>query len=42
VNKKAGEELEKTMGSFFSAGDLIPQVQKQLGTILPGVSRKAN
>ena len=33
VNKKAGEELEKITGPFFSAGDLIPQVQKQLGLI---------
>lgn len=42
VNKKAGEELEKTMGSFFSAVDLIPQVQKHLGMILSGDSRKAD
>lgn len=34
VNKKAGEELEKAMGPFFSAGDLIPQVQIELGSSL--------
>jgi len=42
VNKKAGEELEKAMGPFFSAGDLIPQVQKQLFMTLSGDSRKAD
>lgn len=31
VNKRAGEELEKKLGVFFSASDLIPQVQKVLG-----------
>lgn len=34
VNKRAGEELEKTMGPFFSAGDLIPQVQRELVKML--------
>lgn len=31
MNKKAGEELEKKVGPFFSAGELIPEVQKLLG-----------
>lgn len=31
VNKKAGEELEKVVGPYFSASDLITQVQKVLG-----------
>lgn len=34
ANKCAGEELEKTMGPFFSALDMIPQVQKELGNVL--------
>ncbi|MFZ2199444.1 MAG: ADP/ATP-dependent (S)-NAD(P)H-hydrate dehydratase [Microgenomates group bacterium] len=40
VNKKAGEELEQKVGTFFSAYDLIGEAQKQLGIILPGDSRK--
>jgi NAD(P)H-hydrate epimerase len=31
INKMAGEELAKRVGSFFSASDLIVEVQKQLG-----------
>lgn len=31
VNKQAGEELEAKVGPFFSAIDLIPEVQKILG-----------
>lgn len=34
ANKRAGEELEKRVGPFFSANDLIPEVQKQLGNLL--------
>lgn len=34
VNKSAGEELEKKMGVFFSASDLMREVQKGLGEIL--------
>ena len=33
VNKIAGEELAKTVGPFFSAGDLIPQVQIELSAV---------
>lgn len=42
VNKRAGEELEKKMNQFFSASDLIPEVQILLGAKLPGVSRKVD
>lgn len=31
ANKRAGEVLEKRVGTFFSAVDLIPEVQKVLG-----------
>lgn len=31
VNKLAGEELEKRMGPWFGAGELIPELQKVLG-----------
>ncbi|MFH1244091.1 MAG: ADP/ATP-dependent (S)-NAD(P)H-hydrate dehydratase [bacterium] len=31
TNKRAGEQLEKRVGPFFSAGELIAEVQKQLG-----------
>lgn len=41
VNKRAGEELEKKVGVFFSASDLIGETQKVLGAYLPGDSRKA-
>ena len=34
VNKRAGEELEKKMGVFYSASDLIGQVQKELREVL--------
>ena len=34
VNKRAGEELEAKVGTFFSANDLIPEVQKQLANLL--------
>lgn len=34
VNKQAGGELATTVGPFFSAGDLIPAVQKVLGRLL--------
>lgn len=34
VNKQAGEALESKMGAFFSAIDLIPQVQIELGKII--------
>lgn len=34
VNKRAGEELEQKVGMFFSASELIGEVQKQLGKML--------
>lgn len=34
VNKWAGEELEKRVGPFFSAGELIGEAQKVLGKML--------
>jgi len=34
ANKRAGEVLEKRVGPFFSAVDLIPEVQKVLGEML--------
>lgn len=34
INKRAGEELEKKVGVFFSASDLISEVQKVLGKML--------
>lgn len=34
VNKRAGESLEKRVGPYFSANDLIPEVQKKLGVII--------
>ena len=34
VNKRAGEELEGKLGPFFSASDLIPEVQRVLGEML--------
>lgn len=34
ANKKAGEALEKWVGPFFSASDLIGEVQRQLRVIL--------
>lgn len=34
VNKRAGEQLEKKFGVFFSASDLIGEVQKVLGKML--------
>ncbi|PIV08771.1 hypothetical protein COS52_00995 [Candidatus Roizmanbacteria bacterium CG03_land_8_20_14_0_80_39_12] len=34
ANKKAGEALEKRVGPFFSASDLIGEVQRQLRVIL--------
>ena len=34
VNKRAGEELEKKVGTFFSASDLIGEVQKVFGEML--------
>lgn len=34
ANKRAGEELAKKVGVFFSASDLIPEVQKVLGEML--------
>lgn len=34
VNKRAGEELEAKVGTFFAANDLIPEVQKVLGNLL--------
>ncbi len=34
VNKRAGEELEKKVGVFFSASDLIGEVQKVLGKMV--------
>lgn len=34
VNKRAGEELEAKVGPFFSANDLIPEVQRALGKML--------
>lgn len=33
TNKRAGEALEKKVGVYYSAGDLIPEVQKVLGEI---------
>lgn len=40
VNKRAGENLEDRVGPFFGAAELIPEVQKVLGDLLPGSSRK--
>lgn len=34
VNKRAGEELEAKVGTFFAANDLIPEVQTVLGNLL--------
>jgi NAD(P)H-hydrate epimerase len=34
VNKNTGEELENKVGPFFSAGDLISELQTQLHLIL--------
>lgn len=34
ANKRAGEQLEKKLGPFFSANDLIPEVQTVLGEML--------
>lgn len=34
ANKRAGEELEKKVGTFFSATDLIGEVQKVLGEMI--------
>jgi len=34
ANKRAGEQLEKKLGPFFSASDLIPEVQRVLGEML--------
>lgn len=34
VNKRAGEQLEAAMGQYFSASDLIPAVQRQLGEMV--------
>ena len=34
VNKRAGEELEKKVGVYFAASDLIGEVQIQLGKML--------
>lgn len=34
VNKRAGEALEAKVGTFFSAADLIPEVQRILGEML--------
>ena len=34
ANKRAGERLEQKLGSFFSASDLIPEVQTVLGEML--------
>lgn len=34
VNKRAGEELEKKVGAFFSASELIPEVQKVLAKMV--------
>lgn len=34
ANKRAGEVLESEMGTYFSAIDLIPQVQRELGKML--------
>ncbi|MFH2085345.1 MAG: ADP/ATP-dependent (S)-NAD(P)H-hydrate dehydratase [bacterium] len=33
ANKRAGEKLEKRVGTFFSAAELIPETQKVLGEI---------
>ncbi|MEI8232716.1 MAG: ADP/ATP-dependent (S)-NAD(P)H-hydrate dehydratase [bacterium] len=33
ANKKAGEMLEAKMGTFFSASDLIPEVQRVMGNM---------
>ncbi len=40
VNKKAGENLEKKVGVFFAANDLLVAVQKVLGRYLSVDSRK--
>lgn len=42
ANKLAGERLNALVGTFFGASDLISEVQKDLGAILPGVSRKVD
>lgn len=34
ANKRAGEQLEKKLGPFFSASDLIPEVQRVLGEMI--------
>lgn len=38
ANKQAGEQLEKSVGQFFSANDLIGEVQKQLGKMLKSLN----
>jgi NAD(P)H-hydrate repair Nnr-like enzyme with NAD(P)H-hydrate dehydratase domain len=37
INKKAGDELHKTVGPFFNSTDLANQIPKTMGKLLLGI-----